>query len=140
MLFFQQVKGVADGCVRRAQHLVAMLDKAAVHVLVDLLDNRVGHFAALAQLFPAQHGNQNRLAHAALPVALEQQALAFDPFVHVVEHVVGAGQDEPVAVADVDLLEVVVVVDAAGLLAGLPDFGLAVFDTRYHAVGQGVNF
>ena len=104
-----------------------------------MLDNRVGHFAALAQLFPAQHGNQDSLAHAALPVALEQQALAFDPFVHVVEHVVGAGQDEPVAVRDINLLKVVVVVDAARLFAGLPDLGLAVSDAGYHTVGQGVD-
>ena len=72
MLFFQQIERVADGRVGRAQHLVAMLDEVAVHVLVDHLEHVEWHVAALAQLLPAQHRDQNAFTNTALSVALEQ--------------------------------------------------------------------
>ena len=135
MLFFQQKKCVHGRRVRCAQHLVAVLDEVAVHVLVDHLDHREWHLTALAQLLPAQHRHEDVLADAALSVALEQQALALDPVVHVGEHVVRCSQDEPVAVADVDLVEVVVVVDRADLFARFPNLWLALFDARHHPIG-----
>ena len=135
MLFFQQIKCVHCCLVGRAQHFVAVLDQAAVKVLVDHLDDVERDLAAFAQLLPAQHRYQDVLADAALAVALKQQALTLDPVVHVGEHVVGAGQDEPVAVTDVDLLKIVVVTDAAFLFTGLPDLWLTLLDARHHMVG-----
>ena len=50
MLFSQKIKRIADGGVGRAQHFVAVLDQAAVEVLVDHLDDVERDLAAFAQL------------------------------------------------------------------------------------------
>ena len=90
----------------------------------------------LTQALPADDGLQDGWAHTGYTAALKQQPLALEPLTDGVEQVVGAGQDEPLPLADIDVFNPVVGGDRALELAGLPLLALAGANAVNNPVGQ----
>ena len=74
-----------------------------------------------------------------MALALEEQALVLYPVVEVVEHVIRGRHDQPFALADIHLLELVVIIYLALLLAWRPYFLLPVLDSLNDRVSKEVD-